>query len=139
MLAALMCLKSSISNFCSKSRCYLCQRLTTSVFFPELLENENLSDSAFDWLKVLKVHMTVGSTLREKPKKTMSPVDEHAEGATETPDSQPNPQLEVKTESANLGQCCHVTQYLIYGYNTDWITNICFVICYAKFPKSPSW
>ena len=95
--------------------------MTSAVLFSELLENEQLSDSAFDWLKVLKVHMTVGSTLREKPKQTMSPVDEHAEGVTETPDSQPNPQLEVKMDNANLGRCCHVTKHFINVDNTDWL------------------
>ena len=77
------------------------------MFRAELLQNENLSESAFDWLKVLRVHMDVGSILRAKVKPTMSPVDERVEGATLSP---VNPALKGKGSQANLGW------YTIYSF-----------------------
>ena len=49
------------------------------------------------------MHMDVGSILRAKPKPAMSPVDEHAEGATESPTPQPSPLLGVKVNKATAG------------------------------------
>ena len=77
------------------------------MFLAELLLNENLSESAFDWLKVLRVHMDVGSILRAKEKATMSPVDESVEGTTASP---VNPALKAKGSQANLGW------YTIYSF-----------------------
>ena len=40
--------------------------MSYSYHSPELLTNKNLSDGAYDWLKVLKYHMEIRSVLRAK-------------------------------------------------------------------------